>query len=98
VRVDRFRDLTVNLLRALDHPDIASVEPYEVPDVPTMPAGVKVTLRSGQLVWLRTTAVAKDGGDDYSAPETIRHPEWTIPPNLKELINHGDEGRVRQVQ
>lgn len=86
MRVDRFIRLTTELLRRLEHPDIAKVEPYAVEGTWLDPCGVKVTMRDNSVVWLRATATTRDGGDNHKAPEEIPFPDWEIPSDLKERL------------
>ena len=90
MRPQRFMDLTMKILAAIDHTEIAGIEPYDAPGH-NNPCGIKVTMRDSKTVWLRITATAKDGGDDHSQPETIPFPDWELPSNLRELLANGKE-------
>ncbi|MEV0456045.1 hypothetical protein [Catellatospora methionotrophica] len=71
------------LLVTLDHPDIASVEPFNCEGV-TGTAGIKVTPHSGRPIFLRITRISGPGGDSFASPEVIPFPDYQLPPDLQE--------------
>ncbi|HVK21242.1 MAG TPA: hypothetical protein VM677_07765 [Actinokineospora sp.] len=68
MRCDRFVELTRERLAASGHPDIASVDYYNVDgDV----RGLAVSCHDGRTIFLHITRTSPPTGDDFSQAETI---------------------------
>jgi hypothetical protein len=78
VRPSRFINFTAELLAAAEHPEIASIEPFDDPGTWLKPCGLRITLTSGQTFYLKMTRTSGDAGDDFTQPEHIPEPTFKI--------------------
>jgi hypothetical protein len=83
MRVQRSIELTRDLLLALEHPGIVSVEGFTEPNVKGF-AGLKVTFTDASAVYMRVVGSTGPAGTSFGEPETIPFPDWRIPSDLKE--------------
>lgn len=69
MRVERFKNYLRDRLVSAGHPDIVSVDTYDVPEGGA--TDLKVTYADGVVLYLRIVRTAPPGGDSHDQPEKI---------------------------